>query len=278
MLANGSANPVVLVYDQFDAFLLGQADQDGFVAWVNACLLDPTLSVRFLFVVRDELAGRMRAFEARIMPGQDGPGASWYHLTDFAPDDADGMLRLTVDQGETRFEADLIAELVKDLTDHGAVSPALLQIVATWLKQWEIRTLRQYRNEGEAPAILQGYVVRQLANSADQSIARAILRRLADGTDQQVANGYTLDEIRGAVRGVDPNGAECPEKRDRGGARTARVGPARAADRSGRLRCRLRAAPAVRRGGARRARGLGRAGRPAGRQPPARVRGPLPKG
>ena len=216
--------PVILVYDQFDDFLLAPGDlgrRTKFADWVRKCINDPSLKVRFLFVMRDDLFARL----PELLPTLPAASsiAHRYELHDFSPEDAANVLELVVKQGEARFEPSLLAELVSDLSYHGTVSAALLQIVATHLKRWRIATLRRYREDGEAASILEGYVVDRVRGAGDPVVARTLLKRIAQGASGQSGGGESLERLQAAVDALPvPVGAADAAHRE---ARRRPVGP-----------------------------------------------------
>ena len=195
---------VILLYDQLDDLLLSEDEsrRNEFVEWVRTCVKDPMLKVRFLFVLRSDVYNNMQD----ILPSTPGAWtiAHRHELNELSPDDARSLLKLVVGQHEARFKTRLIGEIVNDLSYRGRISPMLLQIVATSLKQRGIGSKRRYRAIGEAAAILEWHVVEQIQGAPDPRLAHDVLKRLVASGEWQSGFGESLASLQGAANGPDP--------------------------------------------------------------------------
>jgi hypothetical protein len=202
---------VVLIYDQFDDLLTSDeaTRRNKVVEWVRTCLKDSSLKTRFLFVLRSDVyAGRHE-----LLPSSPSAGAIVHRhdLSEFSPDDARRILKLVVERREARFPRRLIYEIVNDLSYRDRVSPVLLQIVATSLKQRRIRSKHRYRAIGEAAAILEWYVVEQIQGAPDPRLAHDVLKQLAASAEWQPGVGRSLESIHAAID--DPTSGPSDERK-----------------------------------------------------------------
>ena len=205
---------VVLIYDQFeDFFALGGA-RDGprrkFMRWVGDCIEDAELHVGFLFVVRDDAQRQMGDFAPFVPEARSA--AHRHELRDLRPDQARNVLRLAVERREAAFEPDLIDAIVQGLTGEDAVRPALLQIVATRLREQGVATVEGYRELGQAIGILEAYVFEKVHDAVDAPTACAILKLLASGDGSQPVAAHDVERLERAVRDAAGPGGESRDR------------------------------------------------------------------
>ena len=199
---------VILIYDQFDDLLL--TDEPGrrtkFVEWVRKCVKDSTLKVRFLFVMRSDVYASMQD----LLPSTPGAWsiAHRHVLGELTPEEAVGVLKLVAAQHEAPFARGLVKEIANDLSNGGKVSPVLLQIVASSLKEQGITSKRRYRAIGEAAAILEWYVVEQIQGAAGPSLAHDVLKQLVGSGEWQPGVGQSLESILTALGDPAPESSE----------------------------------------------------------------------
>jgi len=179
-IAEDSKKRVIVIYDQFEDFSLarGEGGRKAFKDWLQTCVNDPAFKVGFLFAAREDVVRHLDELGPSIAEALSA--GNRYELRDFSPQDAEGILRIAVDRGEARFTSDLIIEIVRDLTDQSVVSPALLQIVSTRLRDRDVSSVRGYKRTHKALGVLEGYLRDQLDDAADTTAARVILQRLTE--------------------------------------------------------------------------------------------------
>ena len=203
-LSDKVSQSVVLIYDQFDDFFLSPDDgakRAAFVSWVGACLDDPTVNARFLFVSGPTSLGRCassRPSQASAPPPEIC--ASW-------TGGRAAVLRLAVHQGEADFGEGLIDNVVRDLVDDSVISRFLLQVVAASMKRRQIENLGRYQAASRTSGILADYVYGTVKGAPDRLVAETIMGLLGDaGRDPKCHR--SLDEIQEAIQQVAPTQAE----------------------------------------------------------------------
>jgi WD40 repeat protein/predicted Ser/Thr protein kinase len=118
-------------------------------------------------------------------------------LRNFMPDEAKEVIQECAAEEALTLTDELVGTIVADLTKEGQVRPPELQIVCTALTA--NFTARNYKDLGGAKGILEAYLVLTLETSADQDIARLLLRQMCDFERRAKAEPKTANELAQAI-------------------------------------------------------------------------------
>lgn len=208
--------PVVLAIDQFEQFFLAYDPEEcqAAVVLLDELLVDRSLDVRLVLIVREDFLGRLQALEAQVAGLLDVR----FRLERLGQEAARAAIEEPARHFDVRWEPDLVQVLLDDLYEGAGVgvAPPQLQIVCDRLYQEAIgaepaggieisRTL--FRELGGTQAILGDYVDRAVQEfpSEQQSTVRTLLGALvsSSGAKQRLA----LDALARAAE-VEPQTTE----------------------------------------------------------------------
>jgi serine/threonine protein kinase len=126
-------------------------------------------------------------------------------LRNFSPDEAKEVIQECAAKEALSLTDELVGTIVTDLTKEGQVRPPELQIVCTALTA--NFTVRHYKELGGAKGILESYLDLTIETSADQRIARLLLRQMCDFERRAKADPKTASELAQAI-GPQPDDLE----------------------------------------------------------------------
>lgn len=201
--ADAERKKIVLILDQFEEFYLINRTPEScasFVTWVGSVVNDKTARVAFLLSIRTEFFSRLQQFAPHI----EEPTSvhTTFHLHNLFSEGAKYVLKRAAEADGVEFAPELVAAVIDDLAVEEVVRPAELQIVGTWLKTRHVLRLDRYEAAGRARGILTSYISDEIERSADQYVARLVLRTfLAETGDTKRPTDLTLDEIMNEVVG-----------------------------------------------------------------------------
>lgn len=195
---------LVVICDHFERFARTAtlAQQRGFAQEVWAAIRESQAPVRFLFVVSDYLK---RDLLKLLSEGATGAADSVsaidsFDVTALDRDEAKAVLGEIVGRGEARLDRRLRTTIL-DVFNGGGVSPAMLQVFVSTLRDAKICDLDGYRAVRGASGILGSTVVAAIRNAADPGLARLIVERVAtaapDGSAPEIAFDDLLTEYHG---------------------------------------------------------------------------------
>jgi hypothetical protein len=118
-------------------------------------------------------------------------------LRNFSPDEATEVIQECATQEALSLTDELVRTVVADLTKEGQVRPPELQIVCTALTA--NFTVRHYKELGGAKGILESYLGLTVETSADQRMARLLLRQMCDFERRAKADPKTASELVQAI-------------------------------------------------------------------------------
>jgi serine/threonine protein kinase len=118
-------------------------------------------------------------------------------LRNFTPDEAKEVIQECAAEEALSLTDELVGTIVADLTKEGQIRPPELQIVCTAITA--NFTVRHYKGLGGAKGILESYLALTIETSADQRIARLILRQMCDFERRAKAEPKTASELAQAI-------------------------------------------------------------------------------
>ena len=179
---------IIIMLDQFEEFFLLLNEQSQHVFTEAIASLDPerTLSLRFVFVLREDMLAEMNRFK-RVLP------EIFHHecrLNRLSRDQAGQAIAAPARKVGCTFDLPLIERLLDDLAENEDIDPPHLQIVCDTL--YDARdehnhvTETAYEHLGGASQILTDYLARVLRrfNATDLNAVQQILLSLIS-TDEQ---------------------------------------------------------------------------------------------
>ncbi|HIK12975.1 MAG TPA: hypothetical protein IGS52_22400 [Oscillatoriaceae cyanobacterium M33_DOE_052] len=191
----------VLIFDQFEEFFFinqKPPEQHQFFEFLGDCL--NILSLKVILSLREDYLHYLlwaERLEQMAIIGHDILAAKVrYPLGNFSPAEATQIIQGLTAKSHLQFDADLIAELVRDLAAGlNAVRPIELQIVGAQLEAEQITTLAQYQTGGSKTEFVQRYLAAVVAacGPENQKIAELVLYLLTD--DKGTRPLKTRDEI-----------------------------------------------------------------------------------
>jgi len=144
------------------------------------CLDDVTLPVRFLLVIEADQMELLLADFDRLSQVWD-PLASRFRLRRLPRADAERILAWLATKAGTVWPKALIETAIRDLSHRGRVSPAEVQLLAASLFLRGIETPAQYRSDGGARSLTQGYLDAVLSRlTVNELLAWRMLESLVD--------------------------------------------------------------------------------------------------
>jgi DNA-binding winged helix-turn-helix (wHTH) protein len=179
---------IIIMLDQFEEFflLLTDESQHNFMEAMAMLMAERTLSIRFVFVLREDMLAEMNHFK-HILP-------EIYHheyrLKRLSRDQATVAITAPAQKVGCAFDPLLVERLLDDLAEHEDIDPPHLQIVCDTL--YDTRDDRNhitetvYEHLGGASQILKEYLARVLRrfNATDLHAVQQILLSLIS-TDEQ---------------------------------------------------------------------------------------------
>lgn len=206
----GPNTMVVLILDQFETIFSSafseQTRQSDFEE-LQECIADPTLDIRVIISIRDDMFGKLTGFESDIAK----PYENHYLLPPPTLEEAREIIVRSADQAGITYEPELVDTILADFATED-IAPSQLQIVFGTLvdqlphDQNQITT-RQYTDAGRVSGILTNYLmaIKGQLVSDDREIAQAILECLV-GSDRR-RDAKTLSELREEITplGFDAN-------------------------------------------------------------------------
>jgi len=118
-------------------------------------------------------------------------------LRNFSPDEAKEVIQECAAEEALNLTDELVGTLVADLTKEAQVRPPELQIVCTALTA--NFTVRYYKELGGAKGILESYLALTIETSADQHVARLLLRQLCDFERRAKSEPKTASDLTQAI-------------------------------------------------------------------------------
>ncbi len=180
----------VLIFDQFEEFFFvceKPAERQRFFEFFRDCLDIPfvkvILSIRQDYLHHLILQGGRRRIQLNTINNDILKKDILYYLGNFSAEDAKSIILRLTERTQFSLSADLVDELVRDLTDElEEVHPIELQVVGDQLQAENITTLTQYREKGPKEQLVQRYLETVMADcgAENRQLAELVLYLLTD--------------------------------------------------------------------------------------------------
>jgi glutamine cyclotransferase len=196
---------IVLILDQFEAIfsttfseLIRQSDFEE----LRACIADPTLSIRIVISIRDDLFGKLTSFESDIVK----PYENHCLLSPLTLEEARDVAVCSAAYAEITYESGLVTTILADFATE-EITPSQLQIVFSTLAEQlppdcSQITYEQYGEAGRVDGILTNYLraIKSQLTREDQQIAQIVLESLVGSDHRRTTK--TLSSLHQDIEGV----------------------------------------------------------------------------
>jgi HEAT repeat protein len=195
---------IIILIDQFEEFFLTNRtakSRASFAKWLGETTQGENLPVSVLISIRSDFFSNLLKFSPYIE--EPTSSHSSHELQNFDSEQAKQILSMAAKADGISFEPELIQTVISELEAENRVRPAELQIVGTRLKRKNIVSLNKYEILGGAHGILGSYINEEIKQSANERVARLILRLMcADTGEAKSPIDLSLNDIIDRVRGI----------------------------------------------------------------------------
>jgi WD40 repeat protein/serine/threonine protein kinase len=186
---------LVILCDQFEEFFINfktVEDRAAFISFVARCHNGAELPVKVLLSMRSDFLYLINVeFAAHIT--EPLMTAKLFHLRNLDERRAAEIIEKSARYANLPFEAALVKQVARDLSESDAVPPSELQIVGEQLQNKRVFRLQEYRRAGGKEALVHSFLEDVIQASGDKEGAQLLLRCLI--SDENTRLTLTIDEI-----------------------------------------------------------------------------------
>lgn len=183
-VAQQTQKTVVIICDQFEQFFTSHPQRSQRSPLLNAigvCVNDPSISCKFIFIVREDHLGRVVEFEmgdekSRIPESLREDKRLYLPL--FNATDAIRVLRQQANKAAMDWPEEFIRAVVRDLTHEDRVRPVEFQLAGAALAISGISSELSYKRGGRLQGLFENYLEQVLKHLAQSGLSVDLMKRV----------------------------------------------------------------------------------------------------